>query len=132
MVDLRKNVMNQFAKQTVSKAKESLGIESTQASQDSEGPINWQNYNYPPLIRLVHYSTENLRQPHLGVAKKMHACALLILFNQLINCKLLLICNFVVLNCIIEAAADCPNIKNIIVLYSVLSNSYASSYSLLV
>jgi hypothetical protein len=29
MVDLRKNVMNQFAKQTVSKAKDSLGIEST-------------------------------------------------------------------------------------------------------
>jgi len=42
MVDLRKNVMNQFAKQTVTKAKESLGIESTQASQEGgEGPINW-------------------------------------------------------------------------------------------
>ena len=87
MVDLRKNVMNQFAKQTVTKAKESLGIESTQASQEGgEGPINWQNYNYPPLIRLVHYSTENLKQPHLGVAKKMHACAILIFINQLINC----------------------------------------------
>lgn len=29
MVDLRQNVMNQFAKQTISKAKDSLGIEST-------------------------------------------------------------------------------------------------------
>ena len=40
MVDLRKNVMNQFAKQTVSKAKESIGIEGTEAT-NSEGPINW-------------------------------------------------------------------------------------------
>lgn len=29
MVDLKNNVMNQFAKHTVSKAKESFGIEST-------------------------------------------------------------------------------------------------------
>jgi hypothetical protein len=51
--------MNQFAKQTVSKAKESMGIESTTASQSGqEGPINWQNYNYPPIIKVVHYSTD--------------------------------------------------------------------------
>ena len=42
MVDLRSNVMNQFAKQTMSKAKEAMGIESTTASQSGqEGPINW-------------------------------------------------------------------------------------------
>jgi DNA-binding FadR family transcriptional regulator len=44
MVDLKNNVMSQFAKQTVSKAKESMGIESTTDSQDGgngEGPINW-------------------------------------------------------------------------------------------
>ena len=65
MVDLRKNVMNQFAKQTVNKAKEAIGIDPNQAgpngTQGEGGPINWQNYNYPPLIRLVHYSTEHLR-----------------------------------------------------------------------
>jgi hypothetical protein len=86
MVDFKKNVMNQFAKQTVNKAKDSLGIEDTQAAPQ-EGPINWQNYNYPPLLRIVHYSSDQLRQPHLGIAKKLHACALLILVNQLINCK---------------------------------------------
>ena len=64
-----------------------MGIETSTAESASEGPINWQNYNYPPLIRLVHYSTDSLRQPHLGLAKKMHACALLILANQLINGK---------------------------------------------
>jgi len=56
MVDLRKNVMNQFAKQTVSKAKDAMGIETAGSAQ--EGPINWQNYNYPPLFRIVHYSTD--------------------------------------------------------------------------
>lgn len=87
MVDLRKNVMNQFAKQTVGKAKEAIGIEGPSTQQSQEGPINWQNYNYPPLIRLVHYSTEHLKQPFLGLAKKMHACAILVIINQLINRK---------------------------------------------
>jgi hypothetical protein len=90
MVDLRKNVANQFAKQTLSKAKDALGIEDNQTTASNgsgqgpngqEGPINWQNYNYPPLIRLVHYSTDYLRQPHLGLAKKIHACAILVFVN---------------------------------------------------
>lgn len=63
MVDLRKNVMNQFAKQTIGRAKESLGIESTDNStihndNNSQGPINWHHYNYPPLFRIIHYSTD--------------------------------------------------------------------------
>jgi len=66
MVDLRKNVASAFAKQTIGKAKESLGIESTenshmQSENNGQGPIIWQNYNYPPLIRIIHYSTNHLR-----------------------------------------------------------------------
>ena len=46
MVDLQKHAVNLFAKQTFSKAKESLGIEDgSTASGGSngaqEGPINW-------------------------------------------------------------------------------------------
>ena len=64
MVDLRKNVANQFAKHTVNKAKEAFGIDTndnSQFSQENQGPINWRHYNYPPLLRLVHYSTDELR-----------------------------------------------------------------------
>ena len=64
MVDIRRNVMNQFAKQGVGKVKESLGIEgsdSTGSNRDSnQTPINWHDFNYPPLIRLIHYSTVEL------------------------------------------------------------------------
>jgi hypothetical protein len=45
------------------------------------GPINWQNYNYPPIIRLVHYSTDSLKPPFQSLAKKLHACAVLIVIN---------------------------------------------------
>lgn len=68
MVDLRKAVANQFAKQTISQAKEQLGIENNAGDGTNgtdgtgqEGPINWTNYNYPPLIRVVHYSTDALK-----------------------------------------------------------------------
>ena len=64
MVDsFQKAAVNQFAKQTFSKAKESLGIETTQASPTAptNSPINWQNYNYPPLLKIVHYSTDMLK-----------------------------------------------------------------------
>lgn len=81
MVDLRKQVVNQFAKQTIGKA---IGLDSGSGPSQEEsqgGPINWQHYNYPPLIRLMHYSTDQLKQPFLGLAKRMHACALLIVVN---------------------------------------------------
>lgn len=68
MVDLKKNVMNQFQKQMINQVKENLGIETNDNSQiqgDPSGnggsPINWHNYNYPPLIRLIHYSTDQLK-----------------------------------------------------------------------
>jgi hypothetical protein len=66
-----------------------MGIEDAQTSTGSakEGPINWQNYNYPPIIKVVHFSTDSLRQPFLSIAKKLHACAILVLAIQLINCK---------------------------------------------
>jgi hypothetical protein len=90
MVDLRKHVANQFAKQTMSKASEMVGISSAETSVskiDNNGPIQWHNYNYPPLLRLIHYSTDQLRQPYAGLARKMHICALLIVIVSLFNCK---------------------------------------------
>eukprot|EP00347_Sterkiella_histriomuscorum_P001124 403373235 len=116
MVDLRKNVMNQFQKQAINNVKENLGIETNDNSQissnnNNQSPISWHNYNYPPVLKILHYSTDQLRQPFVGLAKRMHACAILILVNTLIN----------LLNVIIEIATDCEAIPNIIILYSLLN-----------
>ena len=93
MVDLRKNVTNQFMKQGMSRAKDVMGIDqnSTGASSDknSNGPINWRIYNYPPLLRLIHYSTDELSQPYASLAKRMHICALAIIVVCSLSCKLM-------------------------------------------
>jgi hypothetical protein len=62
MTDIRKHVATGFAKQTFSQAKNALGIETQDNSvnEEQKGPINWRDYNYPPLIRLFHYSTTAL------------------------------------------------------------------------
>ena len=38
----------------------------------------WLDYNYPPLLRLFHYSTDELTLPVKQLARKMHLAALLI------------------------------------------------------
>ena len=71
--------------------KDQLGIQGSDSSSmngpKQAGPINWQIYNYPPLIRLIHYSTRELSPPFASLAKKMHVCALLIIANTLFNCN---------------------------------------------
>lgn len=47
--------------------KENLGIEANDnstidkemgSSNNNNGPINWHNYNYPPIFKIIHYSTD--------------------------------------------------------------------------
>ena len=42
----------------------------------------WLDYNYPPLLRMFHYSTEELSPPTKSLAKKMHIAALIIVVIQ--------------------------------------------------
>ena len=46
--------------------------------QTAVNPILWSEYNYPPLLRLYHYQEEGIREPTLGVIKKMKLAANLI------------------------------------------------------
>ena len=52
-------------------------------------PINWEDYNYPPYIRLFHYSTDHLKQPILRIVRFMHLSFSLIIIVSLVNCKFL-------------------------------------------
>jgi hypothetical protein len=114
MVDLRKNVMKQFSKQIESSAKQQLGLPGTDSSgishkQQQSGPIDWHHYNYPPLLKLIHYSTKELKQPQMSTARKLHAVALIIIVNTWINRMSLSMLSsiYIVLNCIIEVATTC-------------------------
>ena len=60
MVDMKKNIASGFAKATSKQIKNELGLgneEFPNSNQKENSPINWYYYNYPPLLRLVHYST---------------------------------------------------------------------------
>lgn len=48
-------------------------------------PIEWNNYNYPPIIRLYHFQTNGVSQPALGVIMKMRIAADLIILVSFIN-----------------------------------------------
>jgi hypothetical protein len=115
MVDIRKNVMKGFAKQGVNNIKDQLGIsndDSSSGAQNNKSPIDWNDYNYPKFIRLIHYSTSKLRSPYLGVAKRLHYCAILVTVVTILN----------LLNTIIQVAASCRDLfPSINVLYTFLN-----------
>ena len=91
MEEVKRSAMKQFAKQGIGRMKESIGIESSTGSisqSSSQSPINWHDFNYPPVMRLYHYSTVELNKPFARLSKMMHACVILILINTLLNCKI--------------------------------------------
>lgn len=44
----------------------------------TEEDRRWLNYNYPPGLRLFHYSTAELAPPVASLARKMHVTALIV------------------------------------------------------
>ena len=48
----------------------------------SEEDRRWLDYNYPPGLRLFHYSTEDLTPPVAALARKMHVAALIVCVIQ--------------------------------------------------
>ena len=48
-------------------------------------PIEWNDYNYQPVLRLYHYQTNGVKEPTLGIIIKMRWCADLIIIVSIIN-----------------------------------------------
>jgi len=64
-----------------------IGIGDAHASITKLNPIEFHNYNYPPLIRLYHYpkNGDGLKEPARNIVKKMCLAANLIIYVQMIN-----------------------------------------------
>ena len=63
------------------------GITDAHASATKLNPIEFHNYNYPPLIRLYHYpkNGEGLKEPVRSLIKKMCMAANFIVYIHIIN-----------------------------------------------
>ena len=85
---------------------QSTGISSitdAHASITKVNPIEFHNYNYPPLIRLYHYPKNGVgvKEPAKGVLRKMCLAANLIIYVSMIN----------LVNNIIQMSSDCSLIR---------------------
>ena len=47
-------------------------------AENGAGDERWKNYNYPPCIRLIHYSLVDLQEPMYSLARKLHASAIIV------------------------------------------------------
>lgn len=87
----------------------------TDAHQNANkvNPIEFHNYNYPPLFRLYHYPKNGVgvKEPAKSIIKKMCIAANLIVFLSFVN----------FFNNIIQMSSDCKLIKATSVAYSIFS-----------
>jgi len=70
--------------------------------------IKWDDFNYPPLLRVIHYSSEELQEPARNISKRIHASFLILVLILFIN----------VINCIVQTAQGG---EGIMIFYSVLN-----------
>lgn len=72
--------------------------------------IKWNEYNYPPLIRVIHYDPSELQEPHQGAVRKINWCFI----------GIVLVCIINVINSIAQAAGP-DDYSSINILYSFLN-----------
>ena len=78
------NPMGSIAKNM---AKNSLnGMKDSMMSQGGQySTIKWEEFNYPPLLKLIHYDLNELNEPHKSLVKKMHISSILVFVATLIG-----------------------------------------------
>ena len=47
--------------------------------------INWEEFNYPPLLKLIHYNSNELNDPHKSLVKKMNLSFILVFVATLLG-----------------------------------------------
>ena len=66
--------------------KDKAGVFSDANQKNTKyNPIDWNNYNYPPMVRLYHFQTNQVKQPALGIIMKMRVAADLIILVSFVN-----------------------------------------------
>jgi hypothetical protein len=46
--------------------------EDIMAQTNDDKEARWLEFNYPPVLKLIHYKPNEITQPFQGVVKKMH------------------------------------------------------------
>lgn len=54
-------------------------------AENSKSKINWNDFNYPPLIKVIHYNPSELMSPHLGVARLLWLSFVMVFVVSWIN-----------------------------------------------
>ena len=62
-------------------------VEAQSREVNAPSRINWNNFNFPPLIRLAHFSVSELHGRLKRFAVIIYVSFLLIFYVQLINCN---------------------------------------------
>ena len=76
---MQKQVAKKAFGGAANKLKASVGLGDSGNFDYESAPLEWRNYNYPPLLRLTHYSTDKLTPEFKSQVRRMHIAALLIL-----------------------------------------------------
>ena len=75
------NALGNLAMDQVSKE-----FEKTKAQMTTpKSKINWDDFNWPPFIRIAHFSLQELREPHFGIVKKYYWLLLLQVVHVIFN-----------------------------------------------
>ena len=81
-------------------------MKSSLKSQSNQ--IKWDDFNYPPLLRVIHYSSAELQEPARTLARRIHCSFLILVVILFIN----------LINCIVQVAQGA---EGIMIFYSVLN-----------
>lgn len=81
------------------------------AGESTENDPRWSEYNYPPLLKLFHYSISDLRDPMKSIARKLNAGAIVVLIIQPLQ----------LLSTCLQLAAKCEVVRKRNLIYSILN-----------
>lgn len=100
--------MDKFA---ISGMKEAVSSQMNNMKSSLKGPSNaikWDDFNYPPMINVIHYSSAELPENSRGIVRRIHCSFLILVIILFIN----------LINCIVQAAQGGEGIN---IFYSVLN-----------
>ena len=100
--------MDQFAVSGMKNAISSQVSSMKSSLKSQPNAIKWDDFNYPPILRVIHYSSAELQEPARSFSRRIHGSFLLLVLILFIN----------LINCIVQTAQGG---EGIMIFYSVLN-----------
>ena len=93
-----------------------LGLGAISLSSATEDEKKWHDYNYPPKLRLIHYSLDGLHPTYTRMSRALNINVIVVFIIQILN----------LINTFVQITSDCEHIRTISILYSFLSKSLSN------